>query len=151
MKYFYLIFFIFFANVSISSANSDIVNKAIICSEMHGEFKSMYGFKFINNDAVQLLIKNSDSLDVLTNNVLKYNLTNDIIYIIGLNNNRMINYGFNIFRETLDIWGFNVTALEPFFDSNQCSVLNKTPNNFKPYFKLIFEEKINISNQIKKI
>ena len=58
----------------------------------------MYGFKFINNDSVQLLIKNSDSPDLLTNNILKYNLTDDIIYIIGLNNNRMINYGFNIFE-----------------------------------------------------
>ena len=37
----------------------------------------------------------------------------------------MINYGFNIFRESLDVWGFNVTALEPFFDKNQCTVLIK--------------------------
>ena len=90
-------------------------------------------------------------MDVLTNNILKYNLSNDIIYIIGLNNNRMINYGFNIFRETLDIWAFNVTALEPFFDKNQCAVLNNVPIDFKTYFKSIFNEEINISENIKKI
>ena len=151
MKYFYLIIFFFLSNVSLASTNSDLVNKAIICTEIYNEFKSMYGFKFINNDSVQLLIKNTDTLDVLTNNILKYNLSNDIIYIIGLNNNRMINYGFNIFRETLDIWAFNVTALEPFFDKNQCTVLNNVPIDFKTYFKSIFNEEINISENIKKI
>ena len=151
MKYFYLIIFFFLSNVSLASTNSDLVNKAIICTEIYNDFKSMYGFKFINNDSVQLLIKNTDTLDVLTNNILKYNLSNDIIYIIGLNNNRMINYGFNIFRETLDIWAFNVTALEPFFDKNQCTVLNNVPIDFKTYFKSIFNEEINISEKIKKI
>tara|TARA_Y100001936_G_C15854595_1_gene549138 strand:- start:192 stop:647 length:456 start_codon:yes stop_codon:yes gene_type:complete len=151
MKYFYLIIFFFLSNVSLASTNSDLVNKAIICTEIYNDFKSMYGFKFINNDSVQLLIKNTDTLDVLTNNILKYNLSNDIIYIIGLNNNRMINYGFNIFRETLDIWAFNVTALEPFFDKNQCAVLNNVPIDFKTYFKSIFNEEINISENIKKI
>ena len=151
MKYFYLIIFFFLSNVSPASTNSDLVNKAIICTEIYNDFKSMYGFKFINNDSVQLLIKNTDTLDVLTNNILKYNLSNDIIYIIGLNNNRMINYGFNIFRETLDIWAFNVTALEPFFDKNQCAVLNNVPIDFKTYFKSIFNEEINISENIKKI
>ncbi len=151
MRYFYVLFFLFFTNISISSEYPEIINKAIICSEIHNEFKSMYGFKFINNDSVQLLIKNSDSPDLLTNNILKYNLTDDIIYIIGLNNNRMINYGFNIFRESLDVWGFNVTALEPFFDKNQCTVLIKTPNDFKLYFKSIFNEEVNISQHIKKI
>ena len=151
MKYFYLIIFFFLSNVSPASTNSDLVNKAIICTEIYNDFKSMYGFKFINNDSVQLLIKNTDTLDVLTNNILKYSVSNDVIYIIGINKNRMINYGFNIFRETLDVWAFNVTALEPFFNKNQCTVLNSAPIDFKPYFKSIFNEEVNISEQLKKI
>ena len=151
MKNFYLFIFFFFVNITSGFANSDIVNKAIICTEINDEFKSMYGFKFINNESVQLLIKNTDTLDVLTNNILKYSVSNDVIYIIGINKNRMINYGFNIFRETLDVWAFNVTALEPFFNKNQCAVLNSTPIDFKPYFKSIFNEEVNISEQLKKI
>ena len=35
----------------------------------------MYGFKFVDDDSVQILIKNSDTVDVLTDNILKYNTT----------------------------------------------------------------------------
>ena len=47
-------------------------NKAIICEEINNDFKSMYGFKFIDEDSVQILIKNSDTVDVLVDNILKY-------------------------------------------------------------------------------
>ena len=130
---------------------SELKNKALICLDDFNNFKSMYGFKFINEEQVQILIKNSDTVDVLTNNLLKYNTTSDVIYIIGLDQNRMINYGFNIFRENLDVWGFNVTALEPFFDGKQCKVYNHTQSDFKSFFKLIFQEGTNSKISIKKI
>ena len=66
----------------------------------------MYGFNFIDDVSVQILIKNSDTVDVLTDNILKYNSTKEIIYIIGLDKNSLINYGFNIFRDNLKVWAF---------------------------------------------
>ena len=126
-------------------------NKAIICEEINNDFKSMYGFKFIDENKVQILIKNPDTVDVLTDNIFKYNTTKEIIYIIGLNDNSMINYGFNIFRKNLNVWAFNVTALEPFFDGEQCEVFIKTPKEFKSFFKSIFKDEIKFSTKNKKI
>ena len=111
----------------------------------------MYGFKFIDEVSVQVLIKNSDTVDVLTDNILRYNATKEIIYIIGLDDNSMINYGFNIFRENLNVWAFNVTALEPFFDGDQCEVFNKTPLEFKSFFKSVFRDDIKSSIKNKQI
>ena len=111
----------------------------------------MYGFNFIDEVSVQILIKNSDTVDVLTDNILKYNLTKEIIYIIGLDDNNLINYGFNIFRDSLKVWAFNVTALEPFFDSNQCEVFYNTPKDFKSFFKFIFINDTKSAYTIKKI
>ena len=151
MRYFYVLFFLFFTNISISSEYPEIINKAIICSEIHNEFKSMYGFNFIDEDSVQILIKNSDTVDVLIDNILEYNTTKDIIYIIGLDSNNLIKYGFNIFRNNLKVWAFNVTALEPFFDGDQCEVFDNLPKEFKPFFKSIFRNEIKSSLKIKKI
>ena len=138
--------------IFVMPVNAQILkNKAIICEEINNDFKSMYGFKFIDEDSVQILIKNSDTVDVLTDNIFKYNTTKEIIYIIGLDDNSMINYGFNIFRENLNVWAFNVTALEPFFDGEQCEVFNKTPKEFKSFFKSIFKDEIKFSTKNKKI
>ena len=126
-------------------------NKAIICEEINNDFKSMYGFKFIDDDSVQILIKNSDTVDVLVDNILKYNSTEEIIYIIGLDDNRMINYGFNIFRDNLNVWAFNVTALEPFFEGHQCEIYIKTPFDFKSFFNKVFRDEIKYSIKTKKI
>ena len=126
-------------------------NKAIICEEINNDFKSMYGFKFIDDDSVQILIKNSDTVDVLVDNILKYNSTEEIIYIIGLDDNRMINYGFNIFRDNLNVWAFNVTALEPFFEGHQCEIYIKTPFDFKSFFNKVFRDEIKNSIKTKKI
>ena len=138
--------------IFVMPVNAQILkNKAIICEEINNDFKSMYGFKFIDENKVQILIKNSDTVDVLTDNIFKYNTTKEIIYIIGLDDNSMINYGFNIFRENLNVWAFNVTALEPFFDGEQCEVFNKTPKEFKSFFKSIFKDEIKFSTKNKKI
>ena len=138
--------------IFVMPVNAQILkNKAIICEEINNDFKSMYGFKFIDDDSVQILIKNSDTVDVLTDNIFRYNTTKEIIYIIGLDDNSMINYGFNIFRENLNVWAFNVTALEPFFDGEQCEVFNKTPKEFKSFFKSIFKDEIKFSTKNKKI
>ena len=126
-------------------------NKAIICEEINNDFKSMYGFKFIDDDSVQILIKNSDTVDVLVDNILKYNSTEEIIYIIGLDDNRMINYGFNIFRDNLNVWAFNVTALEPFFEGHQCEIYIKTPFDFKSFFNKVFRDEVQYSIKTKKI
>ena len=151
MKKILLIIALFIPSILLSDDSSHLINKAIVCEEENNNFKSMYGFKFIDDDSVQILIKNSDTVDVLTNNILKYNTTKDIIYIIGLNNNKMINYGFNIFRENLNVWAFNVTALEPFFDGSQCEVFDNTPSEFKSFFKSIFSGDIKFSSKINKI
>ena len=151
MKILLLIILLFFPSTLFSNDISNLINKAIICKEGNDTFKSMYGFKFIDEVSVQVLIKNSDTLDVLTNNILKYNTTKEIIYIIGLDDNKMINYGFNIFRENLNVWAFNVTALEPFFDGEQCEVFVETPKEFKSFFKSLFKDKIKNSRKIKKI
>ena len=151
MKFFFLLIFLFFPSALFSNDISNLTNKAIICKEGNDTFKSMYGFKFIDDDSVQILIKNSDTVDVLTDNILKYNTTKEIIYIIGLDNNKMINYGFNIFRENLNVWAFNVTALEPFFDGSQCEVFDSTPIEFKSFFKSIFSGEIKSSSKINKI
>ena len=138
--------------IFVMPVNAQILkNKAIICEEINNDFKSMYGFKFIDEDSVQILIKNSDTVDVLTDNIFKYNTTKEIIYIIGLDDNSMINYGFNIFRENLNVWAFNVTALEPFFDGEQCEVFIKTPKEFKSFFKSIFKDEIKSARKNKKI
>ena len=142
---------LFFPSALCSNHISNLTNKAIICKEGNDTFKSMYGFKFIDEVSVQVLIKNSDTVDVLTDNILKYNTTKEIIYIIGLDNNKMINYGFNIFRENLNVWAFNVTALEPFFDGEQCEVYVETPIEFKSFFKSVFRDEIKNSKKIKKI
>ena len=134
-----------------SLESKELINRSIICTEINNNFKSMYGFNFIDEDSVQILIKNSDTVDVLTNNILKYNLTKEIIYIIGLDDNNLINYGFNIFRDSLNVWAFNVTALEPFFDSNQCEVFYNTPKDFKSFFKSIFINDTKSAYTIKKI
>ena len=134
-----------------SLESKELINRSIICTEINNNFKSMYGFNFIDEDSVQILIKNSDTVDVLTNNILKYNLTKEIIYIIGLDDNNLINYGFNIFRDSLKVWAFNVTALEPFFDSNQCEVFYNTPKDFKSFFKSIFINDTKSAYTIKKI
>ena len=151
MKKLLFILVLFIPSVLFSHDSSKLVNKAIVCEEKNNNFKSMYGFKFIDDDSVQILIKNSDTVDVLTDNVLKYNTTKEIIYIIGLDENSMINYGFNIFRENLNVWAFNVTALEPFFEGNQCQVFYETPKEFKSFFKSIFRDEIKSSIKIKKI
>ena len=151
MKYIFLIIFFLFSHPLISSEPKELINKAIICTEVNNDFKSMYGFNFIDEVSVQILIKNSDTVDVLTDNILKYNSTKEIIYIIGLDQNNLINYGFNIFRNNLKVWAFNVTALEPFFDGDQCEVFNNTPKEFKPFFKSIFRDEIKSSLKIKKI
>ncbi len=151
MRHLLVIIFLLSLNFSIHAASKELINKAIICKEIHHNFKSMYGFNFIDENSVQILIKNSDTVDVLTDNVLEYNTTKDIIYIIGLDNNNLINYGFNIFRDNLKVWAFNVTALEPFFNSDQCEVFNNIPNEFKPFFKSIFKDEIKSSLKIKKI
>tara|TARA_Y100000768_G_scaffold362447_1_gene321243 strand:+ start:114 stop:575 length:462 start_codon:yes stop_codon:yes gene_type:complete len=150
-----LLVFLFLLLISASTVlhanTTHLKNKALICLDNFNNFKSMYGFKFINEDKVQILIKNSDTVDVLVDNILKYNTSEDIIYIIGLDKNRMINYGFNIFRKNLDVWGFNVTALEPFFDGKQCEVYNDVPLNFKSFFKSLFQDGINSQISKKKI
>ena len=151
MKSFLLVILLFFPSTLFSNEISNLANKAIICKEGNETFKSMYGFKFINEESVQVLIKNSDTVDVLTDNILQYNTTKEIIYIIGLDNNKMINYGFNIFRENLNVWAFNVTALEPFFDGEQCEVYVETPIEFKSFFKSVFRDEIKNSKKIKKI
>ncbi len=151
MKKLLFILVLFIPSVLFSNDSSKLVNKAIVCEEKNNNFKSMYGFKFIDDDSVQILIKNSDTVDVLTDNVLKYNTTKEIIYIIGLDENSMINYGFNIFRENLNVWAFNVTALEPFFDGSQCKVFDNTPSEFKSFFKSIFSGDIKSSSKINKI
>ena len=151
MKKLFLIIIFFSPNILLSANISETINKAIICEEKNNDFKSMYGFNFLDNESVQILIKNSDTVDVLVDNILKYNLTKDIIYIIGLNENGMINYGFNIFRENLNVWAFNVTALEPFFDGNQCAVFKNIPSDFKFFFKSIFEDEIKSYEKINKI
>ena len=151
MKFLFVTIILLFSNLSISAGTKELINKAIICKEINNEFKSMYGFNFIDDEFVQILIKNSDTVDVLTDNILKYNTTKEIIYIIGLDSNNLINYGFNIFRNNLKVWAFNVTALEPFFDGDQCEVFNNTPKEFKPFFKSIFRDEIKSSLKIKKI
>ena len=138
--------------IFVMPVNAQILkNKAIICEEINNDFKSMYGFKFIDDDSVQILIKNSDTVDVLVDNILKYNSTEEIIYIIGLDDNRMINYGFNIFRDNLNVWAFNVTALEPFFEGHQCEIYIKTPFDFKSFFNKVFRDEIQYSIKTKKI
>ena len=151
MKKLLFILVLFIPSVLFSHDSSKLVNQAIVCEEKNNNFKSMYGFKFIDEESVQILIKNSDTVDVLTDNVLKYNTTKEIIYIIGLDENSMINYGFNIFRENLNVWAFNVTALEPFFDGSQCEVFDNTPSEFKSFFKSIFSGDIKSSSKINKI
>ena len=151
MKIFFLMILLFFPSALFSNHISNLTNKAIICKEGNDTFKSMYGFKFIDEVSVQVLIKNSDTVDVLTDNILRYNATKEIIYIIGLDDNSMINYGFNIFRENLNVWAFNVTALEPFFDGDQCEVFNKTPIEFKSFFKSVFRDDIKSSIKNKQI
>ena len=151
MNKLFLFFLLFFTSTFLFANTPQLKNKAVICLDNLNNFKSMYGFKFINEEKVQILIKNSDTVDVLVDNVLKYNTTEDIIYIIGLDKNRMINYGFNIFRKNLDVWGFNVTALEPFFDGKQCEVYNDVPLNFKSFFKSLFQDGINSQISKKKI
>ena len=151
MKILLLIILLFFPSTLLSNDISNLTNKAIICKEGNDTFKSMYGFKFIDEVSVQVLIKNSDTVDVLTDNILRYNATKEIIYIIGLDENSMINYGFNIFRENLNVWAFNVTALEPFFDGDQCQVFNKTPLEFKSFFKSVFRDDIKSSIKNKQI
>ena len=151
MKILLLIIVLFIPSVVLSDGSPLLINKAIVCTEGNSNFKSMYGFKFIDDDSVQILIKNSDTVDVLTDNILTYNTTKEIIYIIGLDNNKMINYGFNIFRENLNVWAFNVTALEPFFDGSQCEVFDNTPSEFKSFFKSIFRGDIKSSSKINKI
>ena len=98
MRALIVIIFLIFPGILISANAKDLKDKAIICKEINNEFKSMYGFKFVDLDHVRVLIKNSDTVDVLTDNILRYNATKEIIYIIGLDDNSMINYGFNIFR-----------------------------------------------------
>ena len=151
MKILLLIILLFFSSTLLSNDIPNLTNKAIICKEGNDTFKSMYGFKFIDEVSVQVLIKNSDTVDVLTDNILKYHTTKEIIYIIGLDDNKMINYGFNIFRENLNVWAFNVTALEPFFDGEQCEVFAETPKEFKSFFKSFFRDEIKNSRKIKKI
>ena len=151
MKFLFVVIILLFSNLSIFASSKELVNKAIICKEINNDFKSMYGFHFIDEVSVQILIKNSDTVDLLTDNILKYNTTNEIIYIIGMDKNSLINYGFNIFRNNLKVWAFNVTALEPFFDGDQCEVFNNTPKEFKPFFKAIFRNEIKSTLKIKKI
>ena len=98
MKFLFVVIILLFSNLSIFASSKELVNKAIICKEINNDFKSMYGFHFIDEVSVQILIKNSDTVDVLTDNILKYNSTNEMIDIIGLNKNSLINYGYNIFR-----------------------------------------------------
>ena len=151
MKFIFLIIFFLYSHPLIAAEKKELINKSIICTEVNNDFKSMYGFNFIDEVSVQILIKNSDTVDVLIDNILKYNLTKEIIYIIGLDDNSFINYGFNIFRDNLKVWAFNVTALEPFFNGNQCEVFYDTPTDFKSFFKSIFTNNIKSSNKIKKI
>ena len=63
----------------------------------------------------------------------------------------MINYGFNIFRDNLNVWAFNITALEPFFEGHQCEIYIKTPFDFKSFFNKVFRDEIKYSIKTKKI
>ena len=64
--------FLIFPGILISANAKDLNDKAIICKEINNEFKSMYGFKFVDLYHVRVLIKNSDTVDVLTDNILQY-------------------------------------------------------------------------------
>ena len=119
-----------------SSNYSELFDKAIVCKEISKNFKSMYGFNFINENQVQILIKNSDTVNFLTNNILKYHTSKNIIYILG--KDKSIHYGFNIFRENLNVWAFNVTALEPLFDGNQCAFYNIRNKDFEFFLNQFF-------------
>ena len=73
MKSFLLVILLFFPSTLFSNEISNLANKAIICKEGNETFKSMYGFKFIYEESVHVLIKNSDTVDVITDNILQYN------------------------------------------------------------------------------
>ena len=70
MRVLIVIIFLIFPGILISANAKDLKDKAIICKEINNEFKSMYGFKFVDLDHVRVLIKNSDTVDVLTDNIL---------------------------------------------------------------------------------
>ena len=96
------------------------------------------------NDTPSILKKYSEALEVKSQNW--HFLTGEKDYIYDL-----ANYGFNIFRENLNVWAFNVTALEPFFNGDQCEVFNKTPLEFKSFFKSVFRDDIKSSIKNKQI
>ena len=115
-------------------SNINILNKfTTVKTEKSIEFA--YFYHLIRNDL-------SNSVPGIINN-------ENSIYLKDQNN--LINYGFNIFRDSLKVWAFNVTALEPFFNGNQCEVFYDTPTDFKSFFKSIFTNNIKSSNKIKKI
>ena len=70
MRYILLIIFFLFSHPLMSLETKELINRSIICTEINNDFKSMYGFNFIDEVSVQILIKNSDTVDVLTDNIL---------------------------------------------------------------------------------
>ena len=92
MKKILLIIALFIPSILLSDDSSHLINKAIVCEEGSNNFKSMYGFKFIDgNDAVEH-IKNKKNLyhyGYQTHyNAKGYTLTAEHLSdILNLNNN----------------------------------------------------------------
>ena len=51
MKLLFITIILLFSNFSIFAASKELINKAIICKEIHNDFKSMYGFNFIDEES----------------------------------------------------------------------------------------------------
>ena len=51
MKKILLVIALFIPSILLSDDSSHLINKAIVCEEGSNNFKSMYGFKFIDDDS----------------------------------------------------------------------------------------------------
>jgi len=65
MKTLVIIFVCFFSLISFANDSLSLINKVILCKEISKDYIRMLGFKFINENEVQILQNNTNTPDYI--------------------------------------------------------------------------------------
>ncbi len=143
-----IIFVCFYSMISFANDSLSLVNKVILCIEVDSDHIVMTGFKFINENQVKYLHKNTHTeKDSLTQDILDFKSSLNQIRING----GIHHYNHLIYRDTLDIF---IGVYEPdtlAWKGERCEVKNPRSDDFVLYFNTIFAQTLLKAKMDKKI
>ena len=144
-----IIFVSFFTITSLANDSLSLVNKVILCINVDSDYITMTGFKFINENQVQYLHKNTMHMneDSLVEDILDFKSSLNQIKITGNRDH----YNHLIYRDTLDIF---IGVEEPnslAWEGKLCEVKNLKTDDFVLYFNTTFAQTLLKAKMDKKI